>query len=194
VVYGSTEAEPIAHQRFDEISAADWTLMREGGGLLAGKPIPQIRMTLIDDEIVVTGDHVNKAYLDRAADAETKLDRDGEIWHRTGDAGRIDDQGRLWLLGRKSARAGRFFPFEVETAARLWPGVRQVALIPGTNPPVLAIAGDAAKRTLWAARAEALGGLNVMTLDAIPLDRRHRSKVDYAELKRLALSHGRSGA
>jgi acyl-CoA synthetase (AMP-forming)/AMP-acid ligase II len=194
VVYGSTEAEPIAHQRFDEISAADWTLMREGGGLLAGKPIPQIRMTLIDDEIVVTGDHVNKAYLDRAADAETKLDRDGEIWHRTGDAGRIDDQGRLWLLGRKSARAGRFFPFEVETAARLWPGVRQVALIPGANPPVLAIAGDAAKRTLWAARAEALGGLNVMTLDAIPLDRRHRSKVDYAELKRLALSHGRSGA
>ena len=151
----------------------------EGGGLLAGKPIAQIRLALIDDEIVVTGDHVNKAYLDPTADAETKMKRDGEIWHRTGDAGRIDEKGRLWLLGRKNARAGRFFPFQVETAARLWPGVRQVALIPGTDPPLLAVAGDAAKRALWAAKAEGLGGLKTMTLDAIPLDRRHRSKVDY---------------
>jgi acyl-coenzyme A synthetase/AMP-(fatty) acid ligase len=189
-VYGSTEAEPIAHQRFDEISAGDWTAMGEGAGLLAGKPIAQIRLALIDGEIAVTGDHVNKTYLDPMADAETKLRRDGEIWHRTGDAGRIDEKGRLWLLGRKSARAGRFFPFEVETAARLWPGVRQVALIPGTDPPLLAVAGDAAKRTLWAAKADGLGGLKIMMLDAIPLDRRHRSKVDYQELKRAAHVNG----
>jgi olefin beta-lactone synthetase len=187
-VYGSTEAEPIAHQRFDEISAADWTLMREGGGLLAGRPIAQIRLALIEDEIVVTGDHVNKAYLDAVANAETKLDRAGVIWHRTGDAGRLDEDGRLWLLGRGSAKAGRFYPFTVETAARLWPGVRQVALIPGTEPPVLAIAGDAGKRALWSAKAEALGGLRILSVNAIPLDRRHRSKIDYAALKRIALA------
>ncbi len=185
-VYGSTEAEPIAHQRFDEIAAADWDTMRSGGGLLAGRPIPQIRVDLIEDEIVVAGEHVNKGYLDRMRDAETKLDRGGEIWHRTGDAGRMDDNGRLWLLGRKAAKAGRFFPFTVETAARFWPGVRQAALIPETDPPVLAIVGERSNRPVWAREAEALGGLKTIVLDAIPLDRRHRSKVDYTVLKRLA--------
>ena len=188
-VYGSTEAEPIAHQRFDEISAADWSLMREGGGLLAGRPIAQIRLALVEDEILVAGDHVNKAYLDPSADAETKVRREGEIWHRTGDAGRLDEKGRLWLLGRRNARAGRFFPFEIETAARLWPGVRQVALVPGGDPPVLAIAGEAAHKALWAGKAEALGGLKILILDSIPLDRRHRSKIDYAALTRLTVQN-----
>lgn len=185
-VYGSTEAEPIAHQALDAIGAADWTRMREGGGLLAGRPIAGIRLELIDEEIAVTGDHVVKGYLDPADDAETKLRRDGAIWHRTGDAGRLDAEGRLWLLGRRSAKAGRLYPFMVETAARGWPGVRQAALIPASDPPTLAIAGDAARRPVWAACAAAFGDLRVVPVAAIPLDRRHRSKVDYAALRRLA--------
>lgn len=187
-VYGSTEAEPIAHQALEGISAADWTRMRGGGGLLAGRPIAGIRLDLIDDEIVVAGDHVVRGYLDPADDAGTKLRRDGAIWHRTGDAGRLDADGRLWLLGRRSARAGRLYPFMVETAARGWPGVRQAALIPASDPPMLAISGDATRRALWAARAAELGDLRIVAVAAIPLDRRHRSKVDYAALKRLAPS------
>jgi olefin beta-lactone synthetase len=185
-VYGSTEAEPIAHQRYDEIDVDDWERMRQGGGLLAGRPVKQIRLDLIDDEIVVTGDHVNKGYLDPAADAETKLRRDDRIWHRTGDAGRLDQQGRLWLLGRKEAKAGSCYPFTVEAAARLWPGVRQVALVPGETPPVLAIAGDASRQAEWRAKAENLAGLRVLVLDSIPLDRRHRSKIDYNALRKAA--------
>lgn len=45
-------------------------------------------------------------------------------------AGRLDDSGRLWLLSRKEAEAGRLFPFQVEVAARFWPGVRRAALVP----------------------------------------------------------------
>ncbi len=37
-VYGSTEAEPIAHQRISDITDSEWERMRPGGGLLAGKP------------------------------------------------------------------------------------------------------------------------------------------------------------
>ena len=70
-----------------DIDADDWRAMRGGGGLLAGRPVPDIRLRSCDDEIVVTGDHVNKGYLDRADDRTTKLAIDGTIWHRTGDAG-----------------------------------------------------------------------------------------------------------
>ena len=48
----------------------------------------ETRVRIINDEIVVTGDHVNKSYLDGCGDAENKLLIEGEIWHRTGDADR----------------------------------------------------------------------------------------------------------
>lgn len=37
-VYGLTEAEPIAHIRFDHIGHADWSAMAGGAGLLGGDP------------------------------------------------------------------------------------------------------------------------------------------------------------
>ena len=179
-VYGSTEAEPIAHQHVRDIGADDWRAMRGGGGLLAGTPVPEIRLKILDDEIVVTGDHVNKGYLDRADDRTTKLAIDGTVWHRTGDAGRLDAAGRLWLLGRLDGRAGDLFPFGVEAAARFWPKVTQAALVAIDGKPVLAIEGDTASRDLWQQQADRLGALRVVPVETMPLDRRHHSKVDYA--------------
>ena len=183
-VYGSTEAEPIAHLKFRDIDESDWAMMTSGGGLLAGTPIAEISVKLIDDEIVVAGDHVNKGYLDSRDDTANKLSIDGEIWHRTGDAGRLDARGRLWLLGRHEARVGEIYPFAVEVAARSWPGVVRAALIGHDGRAVLAIEGDAGNHATWQERARAIGDLRVMSVDAIPLDRRHRSKVDYAALVR----------
>ena len=184
-VYGSTEAEPICHQRMSDTTAEDRRRMREGGGLLAGRPIPEIALAILDDEIVVTGDHVNKGYLDSADDASNKLRRDGAIWHRTGDAGAIDDKGRLWLLGRHGSRAGGLYPFTVEVAVQSWPGVRLAALVPGSDPPLLAIEGDGTHMEEWKRLAKGLGDLSVTHVASIPLDRRHRSKIDYAALARL---------
>jgi acyl-CoA synthetase (AMP-forming)/AMP-acid ligase II len=184
-VYGSTEAEPIAHQHVRDIGADDWRAMRGGAGLLAGTPVPEIQLQLIDDEIVVTGDHVNKGYLDRADDRATKLAIDGTVWHRTGDAGRLDTAGRLWLLGRLDGRAGDLFPFGVEAAARFWPDVRQAALIAIDGEAVLAIEGDTASRDHWQQQADRLGALRVVPVKSMPLDRRHRSKIDYARLRQV---------
>lgn len=182
-VYGSTEAEPIAHQSMWETTAIDWSAMRKGAGLLAGPVIPEARVILLDDEIIVTGEHVNKGYLDGVGDDANKLKRDGEIWHRTGDAGRIDKQGRLWLLGRKEGKAGGHYPFNIEVAARFWPGVRRVALVPSTNSPVLAVEGNESCHKQWKRLAEEHGDIRVRPMGRIPLDRRHRSKVDYVALK-----------
>jgi acyl-CoA synthetase (AMP-forming)/AMP-acid ligase II len=56
-------------------------------------------------EIAVAGPVVTKAYFGLPhADALSKI-RDGDrLWHRIGDIGYCDAEGRLWFCGRKSQR------------------------------------------------------------------------------------------
>ena len=133
-VFGSTEAEPIAHHHPDEEAAAK---TREGAGLCAGSPVEDIQLRVIKDhwgkplgplpiaefenvteisgeagEIVVSGDHVLSGYLGGIGDGETKIHVDGRVWHRTGDAGWLDGRGRIWLLGRCSEKLP---PFQAPT-------------------------------------------------------------------------------
>ncbi|WP_224825728.1 AMP-binding protein [Cognatishimia sp. MH4019] len=180
-VYGSTEAEPIAEISALDIAEADWAAMAAGDGLLVGKPVPVVELRLEDDEIWVAGAHVNEGYLDPVDDAANKVNEGGRIWHRTGDAGRLDATGRLWLLGRHSARVtwqdGWLYPFQVEVAARLWGGVRRAALVEIAGASVLAIEADALRD--WPVPE----GLDIRVVDAIPMDARHGSKVDLAALK-----------
>lgn len=184
-VYGSTEAEPIAHLSFKDISDADWRAMAQGAGLLAGTPIPEIKVEIRDHEVFVAGPHVNPGYLDPADNASTKVMRDGVLWHRTGDAARVDERGRLWLLGRREAAHGALFPFAVETAALSWPGVQQAALLADGARARLALAGDGLSLPDLQARAKAMGDIGVVLLKAVPMDARHNSKADYAKLRKL---------
>lgn len=210
-VYGSTEAEPIAHVDCEEISPSDWTAMRGGKGLLTGTPVSQIRLRIIADqwgheiqsqdalpyersgEILVTGDHVLKGYLHGQGDEETKVPIDGEIWHRTGDAGYLDLSGRLWLLGRCSARVqdhrGILYPFAVECVAMCFPFIRRSAFVQIAGKRLLAIEansqltkvglGELNAALQWAAVDE------VRVLKHIPLDARHNAKVNYPQLLHL---------
>ena len=187
-VYGSTEAEPIADLNQVEITDADIDQMRDGAGLLVGKPTEATQVRIVDNEILVAGDHVNQGYLDPTHDKENKV-RDGAIvWHKTGDAGCFDDRGRLWLLGRIGSdivmNEKPVFPFSIEVAVRQWEGVRACALIAQNSLPVLAIAGDVAFKQSWQAQAELIGIRRVQHLANIPMDRRHASKVDRSALLR----------
>ncbi len=58
-------------------------------------------------EIAVSGPVVTQTYFNRAAANQLAKIRDpatGEIWHRMGDVGYFDVEGRLWFCGRKSQR------------------------------------------------------------------------------------------
>lgn len=186
-VYGSTEAEPIAHLEYAQISDADWTMMAEGGGLLAGSPIAEIDVELVDDEVQVAGAHVNRGYLDAKDNASTKVTRGGVLWHRTGDAARRDEAGRLWLLGRKEAAKGDLFPFAVETAALSWPGVDAAGLCALEDRNLLAVSGDGIDEQDLRMRARRLGDLELRRLAQVPMDKRHNSKVDYVRLRKALL-------
>jgi len=157
-IYGSTEAEPIAHIARDDFLPADSAAMQSGAGLLAGAPVPEITLRILPDrwgtplgpympdafereslpagqpgEIVVSGAHIGAGYVGGVGDAETKFRVGETIWHRTGDAGYLDARGRLWLLGRCFARIedtrGTVYPFAVEAAVSAHPAIRRSAMV-----------------------------------------------------------------
>ncbi len=121
VVYGSTEAEPVAHIHAAERLEATNDVRPDSPGFCIGRPTDKVRTRVIrivpdrvtpDDELdvaehgigelCVTGDHVCKDYF-RNPDAvrENKLvEGDGTVWHRMGDTGYFDRRGRFWLVGR----------------------------------------------------------------------------------------------
>jgi acyl-CoA synthetase (AMP-forming)/AMP-acid ligase II len=121
VVYGSTEAEPVAHIHAAERLKATSDIRPDSPGFCVGLPTDKVRTRVIrivpgqvtpgDDldvaehdvgELCVTGDHVCKDYF-RNPDAvrQNKLvESDGTVWHRMGDTGYFDRRGRFWLVGR----------------------------------------------------------------------------------------------
>lgn len=215
-VYGSTEAEPIAHVAAEEMSAEDLSAMRAGRGLLAGPAVGQVKLRVLRDrwgtargtltpaefetegvpagatgEIVVTGDHVLKGYLGGVGDEETKFRMEGEIWHRTGDAGLLDERGRLWLLGRCAARIaddhGELYPFTVECVAMTFPEVRRAAALAhrGRRLLVVEAAGPGPELAERLRRATAWARIEeVRFLKVMPVDKRHNAKIDYPALRR----------
>lgn len=188
-VYGSTEAEPIAHLHSEDISSRDLDDMQQGRGLLVGHPVAQVHLRIVDDEIQVAGDHVNDSYLDPAHTAENKITDGPLTWHRTGDAGWQDGAGRLWLWGRVGSQittdTGPLYPFAAEVAARTWPGVRQAALMAKDGAPLLVLEGAPPDGQAWTAAAGAIGITGIKQVPKIPMDRRHHSKVDRAALAQL---------
>jgi acyl-CoA synthetase (AMP-forming)/AMP-acid ligase II len=216
-VYGSTEAEPIAHSSRREILPVDQEAMQQGRGLLAGPPIEDIRLCILRDqwghpvgpyteakfaadclpagqpgEIVVSGEHVLQGYLNGEGDEETKFRVDGVVWHRTGDAGYLDDQRRVWLLGRCAARIddhhGVLYPFAAETAVTQDARVRRAAMVTHADRRILAVEFYDPTETDLTPIREALSGIHcdeVRLCKRIPVDKRHNAKVDYPSLYRM---------
>ena len=214
-IYGSTEAEPIAHIAHREIAPHDVESMRQGHGLLVGLPDVSTEVVVIAaewgqplgplsteefaarrvgpnaaGEIVVAGDHVLPGYLNGLGDEETKIHVDGRVFHRTGDIGRLDAGERLWLLGRASAaisdERGTIYPLAVECAASFIPGLRRSALVQSHGKRVLFIEGAGVSCADVRTRLAWAMIDEVVPTGTIPVDRRHNAKVDYPRLRLMA--------
>lgn len=122
--YGATEVLPVATT---SSAQADW---QPALGSLIGRPLSEnlVKIIAIHEgplktlseirelpvgevgEIIVTGPTVTKEYDQLpAATAAAKIPPSAEgfpsmVWHRMGDAGSFDPQGRLWFCGRIAER------------------------------------------------------------------------------------------
>lgn len=106
-----------------------------------GRPLPDNELKLAEDgEVLVRGPGVFAGYYGQA-DVETPLDADGYL--HTGDLARLDEDGFLWLTGRKSevfktSTGRRIAPVPIESALRQLPYVEH-AVVFGRNRPVAVV-------------------------------------------------------
>lgn len=127
--YGMTENAPIIAVNKDYYSKAD----------SVGKPLPGTEVKIIDQdeegvgEIIVKGPSVMIGYFDNP-EATAEVLKDG--WLYTGDYGRFDDEGFLYLCGRKkfvivTKNGKNIFPEEIEALLVEEPFIEEV-LVYGT--------------------------------------------------------------
>ncbi len=216
VAYGSSEAEPIAHRRAQGADEEASSIAAQGGGLLVGPPTDETRLRVIRDhwgaplaamsgaeldalkaadgepgEIIVAGAHVLPGYFNGAGDDETRIRVDGEAWFRTGDAGVIDGQGRVRLLGRCAERinigARAAYPLQIEAIIRAEaPHARTAALQMDEGVVCLVEKIGVREANAMLEQLSDYGVTCVLSPDRVPMDRRHGSKVDYPRARALA--------
>ncbi|MCA9243700.1 MAG: AMP-binding protein [Phycisphaerales bacterium] len=221
--YGATECLPITDISADEILRDTAKKTANGGGVCVGRPLPGMAVRVIDisdepirdesamplarpgaiGEIVAHGPTTTREYFDApVATQRAKIPAsDGGVWHRMGDVGWIDDNGRVWFCGRKAHRVqtadGVMFSVPCEQVFLSHPGVARVALVGvgpiGAQRPVLCVevaksaSGDrgALTRELLAiaAKFEHTRVIrDVLYHPSFPVDVRHNAKIRREDL------------
>ncbi len=154
--FGSTEALSVT-----DINDRDLSKLYGGSytffdGICVGSPLKDIKLLIIritDDpvesigqagvlqsgevgEIVVKGPNVTQSYFGNdTANTFAKIrDSDSKLmWHRTGDLGRLDKEGRVWFYGRKLQRVvandRTYFTIPCEAVFNQHPKVQRSALV-----------------------------------------------------------------
>lgn len=139
ILYGSTEAEPMAHIEgrvmLKEDTSKDSEIVEMGVNVghisedidfkfikITDGPIELSSAGWSDIEVkngevgefICTGDHVCREYYNNkdAFKATKILDEKNQVWHRTGDLAYIDENRNLWIVGRTNnaiTRKGKYY-------------------------------------------------------------------------------------
>lgn len=218
--YGATEALPCTAHSAEETLAKTWAKTEAGRGICVGRPFSgvEIKIAAIQDgiatdfeellpedigEVLVKSPHISAGYLDEPE--STRKNKIGD-WHRLGDAGYIDEEGRLWVVGRTGHRVqtarGMLFPLMCEPIFNSHPGVHRSGLVgvpqgphkipvicvhpePAADPEVL-------RRELLNLAREFSYTREIKTvlfIKHLPVDPRHNSKIDRPRLAKWAEKH-----
>jgi acyl-CoA synthetase (AMP-forming)/AMP-acid ligase II len=217
--YGMTEVLPVTDVSLAGIEAAG-----DGEGVCVGAPLPGVTVLVsplspegtadgslsdrpgVVGEVCVRAAHVKDRYdalwaLERAASRDPGF-------HRTGDVGHLDADGRLWIEGRLqhviATASGPVTPVGIEQRVERVDGVAAAAAVgigpPGTQVVVLVVVpseGSSGRRRHrlglagpdLADAVRAAAGVDVaavLTASELPVDIRHQSKVDRGEVARRA--------
>ncbi len=216
--YGATEALPVSCIASGELAGIPagnpgicvghtWKGMETFIIKVGDGPVPAWSPELLAGEgeigeIAVKGPVVSPEYFGRADSTALAKIRGpgGELYHRMGDTGWKDAEGRLWFCGRKSHRvntpSGTLFTIPVEAVFNAHPAVRRTALV-GTGPanaqtPVLCVelargrpGSPALSAELLARGALHQGTKAIKTIlyhPGFPVDIRHNAKISREKL------------
>lgn len=134
--YGATECSPVVSVTRHE----DHTYES------IGQPLPGIEVQIADDgELLVRGPNVAQGYW-KNPEATAAAFKDG--WYYTGDLGYKDEQGRLYLKGRKKnlivlANGLNVYPEDIENILLLHPAIKDAVILGlmenGEGPTVYAV-------------------------------------------------------
>jgi long-chain acyl-CoA synthetase len=132
--YGMTESSPVATIN-PMVDGASFS-----GSI--GMPVPSTEISIQDDEgvhqalgeigeICIRGPQVMKGYWQQPGETAKVLSADG--WLRTGDIGRMDDKGLVYIVDRKKdmilVSGFNVYPNEIEDVVVRCPGVLEVAAV-----------------------------------------------------------------
>ncbi|MBX3351371.1 MAG: AMP-binding protein [Phycisphaeraceae bacterium] len=131
--YGLTETSPVTN----------WCRPHEYKKHSVGRPIPGVRQRIVDmdtgrdlppnadGEVRIAGPNIFGGYWKLPDDTRAAFDEQG--WFRTGDMGRLDDDGHLYITGRIKEMliigGENVFPREIEEALNLHPSVEMSGVI-----------------------------------------------------------------
>ncbi|MDR0534963.1 MAG: AMP-binding protein [Puniceicoccales bacterium] len=227
--YGATEVLPVSSIEAGEVLGGTWRETLRGGGTCVGRPLQGVRVRIIPvrdgpfsgadgiaglpsgevGEILVNAPSCTHEYY--ANPEATRLAKvrapDGSVWHRMGDVGRLDQEGRLWFLGRKAeivtTAAGPLYTEACEPVFNAHPRVARTALIglgpAGAQAPALVVEPlpggfprTAAARARFDSELRALGAGTSATAGIsrffyqrkLPVDSRHNAKIHRLALAR----------
>lgn len=224
--YGATEALPICTIGSREVLRETAEKTRQGAGTCVGRPFPEVEVRVIAavegpvsdisqgvpvpsgkiGEIIVRGPSVTREYFRRPeATAAAKIPDADSFWHRMGDMGYLDEQGRLWFCGRKAhivhTQSGPMYPVPCEAIFNCHPRIYRSALVGvgrrGAQQPVLVAEpepgdwpGDRTAAEQLTGELLALGAAHPLTREirtilfhrSLPVDRRHNVKIHREEL------------
>jgi malonyl-CoA/methylmalonyl-CoA synthetase len=184
-------------ERYGMSEAAIITTNPLDGARIAGSvgyPLPSVALRIGDDGIVqIKGPSVTSGYWRNPAKTAEAFTADG--YFITGDVGRQDPDGRLWLSGRASdliiSGGLNVYPKEVELVLDELPGVVESAVIGLPHADfgeavVAVVAGDGDEAAMIAATRDVLAGFKcpkrVIFVEDLP--RNTMGKVLKAELRR----------
>jgi acyl-CoA synthetase (AMP-forming)/AMP-acid ligase II len=211
VVYGSTEAEPISECNGHELFLEYNNLFNglyvgdiDANCELAILPIHDEDIIALNEndfakmmlplneigEICVTANHVLKEYINNPeAIKKNKINVGGKIWHRTGDAGGVQN-GKLYLYGRCKQiihwQGKIFYPFLFESDIMNKHHVFGTIISDSNNPVVVIETQNEA--ALQQIKLDLMNedkryeDIEFMSIPQIPRDKRHHSKIDYDAL------------
>jgi len=129
--YGLTETTAL-------ISTTPWGARKLGS---VGVPVPGCEVRVVDDEgnevprnepgeITTRSSMIMQGYW-RSDEPESDVDSDG--WFRTGDIGRVDEDGYIWIMDRKKdliIRGGfNVYPRDIEEVLLQHPAVAQAGVV-----------------------------------------------------------------